>query len=99
MLFPAILQILDQSQIQSKKAVKNVESGFEAEMSAAVVGISGAEKIELAIANAANPAGPALNLDTHSSEKPAARQSLEELLRIITKFQKSNQKRVVDVFE
>jgi hypothetical protein len=61
MLLPAILQILDQSQIQSKKAVKNVESGFEAEMT--------------------------------------ARQSLEELLRIITKFQKSNQKRVVDVFE
>ncbi len=99
MLFPAILQILDQSQIQSKKAVKNVESGFEAEMTAAMEGISGVEKTGLAMGNASIPAEPSLNPDTHVPEKPAARQSLEELLRIITKFQKSSQKPVVDVFE
>ena len=98
MLLPSILQILDQSQIQSKKVVKNVESGFEAEMSVAIEGIPGLEKIESAIANAADLAKPP-NLEPRPPEKPPARQDLEELLRIINKFQKSNQKRVVDVFE
>jgi hypothetical protein len=98
MLLPSILQILDQSKVQSKKAVKKVESGFEAEMIAATEEISGVEKIELAGADAADPAKPP-KLDSQIAGKPPARQSLEELLRIITKFQKSNQKPVVDVFE
>ena len=98
MLFSAILRILDQSQIQSKKVVKNVESGFEAEMTAAAERISGLETIELAIANAADLVKP-LNFDPQAPDKPQVGQGLEELLRIITKFQKSNQKRVVDFFE
>jgi hypothetical protein len=98
MLFSAILRILDQSQIQSKKVVKNVESGFEAEMAAAAEKITGLEKIELAIANAADLVKPS-KLEPQSPEKPPAGQGLEELLRSITKFQKSNQKRVVDFFE
>ena len=98
MLLPAVLQILDQSQTQSKKAVKNVESGFKAEMTAAAEGISGTENIELAGPKAADFAKPS-DLDTQTPEPLSARQSLEELLRSITRFQKSNQKRVVDVFE
>jgi len=98
MLFSAILRILDQSQIQSKKVVKNVESGFEAEMTAAAEKISGLEKIELAIANAADLVKPS-KLEPQAPEKPPSGQGLEELLRSITKFQKSNQKRVVDFFE
>jgi hypothetical protein len=97
MLLPSILRILDQSQIQSK-VVKSVESGFKGEMTAAAEGISGLEKIESAIANAAELVKP-LNLEPARPEKPPAGQGLEELLRIITKFQKSNQKRVVDFFE
>ena len=98
MLFSAILRILDQSQIQSKKVVKNVESGFEAEMTAAAEKISGLETIELAIANAADLVKPS-KLEPQAPEKPPSGQGLEELLRSITKFQKSNQKRVVDFFE
>lgn len=78
-----------------------MESGFKSEMQAASEGISGGEKTESAGANAADHAEPSKfsALDTPFPEKPVARQNLEELLRIITKFQKSNQKRVVDVFE
>jgi hypothetical protein len=98
MLFSAILRILDQSEIQSKNVVKNVESGFEAEMTAAAEKISGLEKIEMAIANAADLVKP-LNFEPQTTDKRSAGPGLEELLRIITKFQKSNQKRVVDFFE
>jgi hypothetical protein len=38
-------------------------------------------------------------LEPPPPETPQARQGLEELLRTITRFQKPNQKRVVDVFE
>jgi hypothetical protein len=98
MLLPAILQILDQSQIQSKKAVKNVESGFEAAMTTAAEGMSSLKKIEVTIASAADLVKP-LNLEAPYSGRPHAGQGLEELLRIVNKFQKSNQKRVVDFFE
>ena len=98
MLLPSILQILDQGQIQSKKIVKSVESGFEAEITAAMEGLRGLETIESAIADAADLATPP-NSEAQLQEKHPAGQSLEELLRIINKFEKSNQKRVVDVFE
>ena len=60
--------------------------------------ISGLEKIELAIANAADLVKPS-KLEPQAPEKAPPVQGLEELLRSITKFQKSNQKRVVDFFE
>jgi len=97
MLLPSILRILNHSQVQSK-AVKSVESGFKEELSAAAEGSSGLDKIELAIANAADALKP-LNLRDSGPDNPQAGQGLEELLRIITKFEESNQKRVVDVFE
>jgi len=97
MLLPSILRILDQGQIQSK-VVRSVESGFKAEMAAAIERGPGLEKKEPSIASAADAPKP-LNLASPSTEKPAAGKGLEELLRIITKFEKSNQKRVVDFFE
>ena len=98
MLLPAILQILDKSQVQSKRVVQNVESGFAAEMTAAADGMFDPEKTDSSSKCAADTVKP-LNLDPPAPEAPQARQGLEELLRTITKFQKPNQKRVVDVFE
>ena len=97
MLLPSILQILGENHVQSK-VVKTIESGFKAELGSAIEGISGLEKIEAEIANAADLAKPP-NLESSFAEKPPPGQNLEELLRIITKFQKPNQKRVVDFFE
>jgi hypothetical protein len=97
MLLPSILRILDQHQIQPK-IVEKPKTEFKAELTAAAEGISGLEKIELEIANAAELLKPQ-NSGSQSPDKPAAASSLEELLRAITKFEKSNQSRVVDVFE
>jgi hypothetical protein len=98
MLLPSILRILDQSQVQSKKVIQNVESGFEAELSAAAEEETETRGTGPASAGALDSPKP-LNLNTPHPAKPPAGHSLEELLRIITKFQKANQKRVVDVFE
>jgi hypothetical protein len=67
-------------------------------MTAAAEGISGLEKTESTIGNADDLVRP-VNLEPAVPEKPLSGQSLGELLRILTKFEKSNQKRVVDFFE
>jgi hypothetical protein len=98
MLLPSILQILGENSVQST-IVKSVESGFKAELGAAIEGISGSDKIEAEITNAAADLAKPSLLEQSLPEKPPPVQNLDELLRIITKFQKPNQKRVVDVFE
>ncbi len=95
MLMPSILQILSENHVQSK-AVKSVESGFKAEMTAAVEGIMEPGN---GVSEAGGTASFRTPLEPSSLEKPSAGQSLEELLRSINKFQKPNPKRVVDVFE
>jgi hypothetical protein len=94
MLLPSIVRILDQNQAQLKAAeqtkVKSPDSNPES--------ASGLKKIELEIAAAAELVKPS------EAANPAAGTSspapfLEELLRAITKFEKSDQSRVVDVFE
>ena len=97
MLIPSILWNLDQPQLQTK-IVEKAESGFQAELTAAGKQLSGLEKAEAEIEAAAEPVKP-LDLEPPHSEKPLNGSGLAELLRTITKFEKSNQSRVVDFFE
>jgi hypothetical protein len=97
MLLPTILRILDQNQIQPK-VVEKPKPGFAAELSAAVEEIAGLEENNPELTGTAESVSPA-NLERQTPEKLKAASNLEELLKIITKFEKSNQSRVVDVFE
>jgi hypothetical protein len=97
MLMPSILRILDQPQLQTKM-VEKAESGFQAELIAAKRQLSALETIESEIAAAAGLAKPFDPEPPHST-KPMKSSDLAELLRTITKFEKSNQSRVVDFFE
>jgi len=97
MLLPSILQILSGDHVQSK-IVKNVESGFKAEMKTAVEEVLGSEGNEAETGGKAGILKP-VELKTPFPDKFSSGQSLEELLRTIHKFQKPNPKRVVDVFE
>jgi hypothetical protein len=97
MLLPSILRILDQNQIQPK-VVEKPKPGFEAELSLAVEGIAGLANKNPELAGSAESVNSA-NFESQPPERIMAASNLEELLKIITKFQKSNQSRVVDVFE
>ncbi len=97
MLLPLILRILDQHQIQPK-IVAMPKSDFKSELAAAAEETSGQEKIDAESGNAAESL-KVQNPEIQSPNKPATSPSLEELLKTITKFEQSNQSRVVDVFE
>jgi len=97
MLIPSILRILDQPQLQAK-VVEKVESGFQAELAAAQKHLSALEKIKAEIATAAELVKP-LDADASISGKSTKSSGMAELLRTITKFEKSDQSRVVDFFE
>ena len=94
MLLPSIVRILGQNQSQLKTAelprAKPPVSNLEA--------ASSLQKIEMEIAAAAELAKPSGTADPPAGIAPAG-PFLEELLRAITKFEKSDQSRVVDVFE
>jgi hypothetical protein len=96
-LLPTILRILDQHIIQPK-IVEKPKAEFKAELAAAVEGMSRPENIEAETSNAAELLNPP-NSEPQSPDKSAASSNMEELLRTITKFEKSNESRVVDVFE
>lgn len=97
MLIPSILWNLDQSQLQTK-IIEKAESGFQSALTAAGMQLSGLGKAEAEIEAAAEPVKPFDSEPPHS-EKPFRGSDLAELLRTITKFEKSNQSRVVDFFE
>jgi hypothetical protein len=97
MLIPSILRILDQPQLQTK-IVEKSESGFQAELIAAKKQLSALETIESEIAAAAELVKP-FHSEPPNSGKSLKGSDLAELLRTITKFEKSNQSRVVDFFE
>jgi hypothetical protein len=97
MLLPSILRILDQNQIQPK-VVEKPQPGFEAELSAAVGAIDGSGNKNTELTGTAEFADPAI-VERQSPEMLKAASGLKELHKIITKFEKSNQSRVVDVFE
>lgn len=97
MLIPTILRILDQPQLQTK-IVEKAETGFHAELLAAKQQLSGLETIESEISAAAELVNP-LNAELQHPGMPLKRAGLAELLQAITKFEKSNESRVVDFFE
>ena len=97
MLLPSILRILDLHLIQPK-IVEKPNAEFRAELAAAEEEMSRLEKSEAETANTAELL-KTQNSEPQSPDKPAASPNMEELLRTITKFEKSNQSRVVDVFE
>jgi hypothetical protein len=97
MLIPSILRILNQPQLQSK-VVEKAEGGFQVELMAAERQLSGLERIESEIAAAAELVKPR-ETDPRHPGIPRQSPNLAELLRTITKFQKSNESRVVDFFE
>ncbi len=94
MLLPSILRMLDQNQSQPQPAEPPKPKVPAAKGDEA----SGLQKIEDEIAAAAELA----KLSGQAPQfpgNPAGGPFLEELLRAITKFEKSDQSRVVDVFE
>jgi hypothetical protein len=97
MLIPSILWNLDHSQLQTK-IIEKAESGFQAALTAAGKQLSGLEKAEAEIETALERV-KAFDSETPHSEKPFIGSGMAELLRAITKFEKSNQSRVVDFFE
>ena len=97
MLLSSVLQILDQNQIQPK-VIEKPKPGFDAEFSAAVEQVAGLQVGSPRTTGAAEFSNPE-KVERPSPEKLKAASNLEELLKIITKFEKSNQSRVVDVFE
>ncbi len=90
--------MLDLYQAQPKAVEKTEVSAekFALEMATAAEEASSLQKIEMEIAAAAEllkPPGP------NPVGTPPAGPNLEELIRAVTKFEKSEESRVVDVFE
>ena len=93
MLLPSIVKILDQNQAQLKAA----EQAKVKPPAAKQEDGSSLQKIEIEIAAAAELVKPS---DITPNAGPSSTGPfLEELLRAITKFEKADQSRVVDVFE
>ncbi len=99
MLLSSILRILDQYQEQPKVVEKtNANVGkFELGMASSPEESSGLHKIEKEIAAAAELLRP--STPHPAAGTPPAGPNLEELIRAVTKFEKSEESRVVDVFE
>ena len=91
MLLSSILWLLDQPQLQTK-LVEKTESGFRAELAAAKKQLLGLGKIKSEMAAAAELV-KSLCPEVPRPEKPVKGSNLEELLRTITKFEKSDQSR------
>jgi hypothetical protein len=97
MLLSSILRILDQYPAQPKVVEKAKVEKSEIKAPPEAKETSGLQKIEMEIAAAAellkSPLIP------HPTGTLSAGQNLEELNRAVTKFEKSEEVRVVDVFE
>jgi hypothetical protein len=96
MLLSSILQILNERQLQPKAAVKSEIEKFEMEAIPTVEKTPGLQKIEIEIAATTGFARPLMPYPTGTL---LAGLSLEELIKAVTKFEKAEQSRVVDVFE
>jgi hypothetical protein len=91
MLLSSILQILDRFQAQSQPIEKTEAEPFEKAMAAAMEKEAGPKEIESAAVELPMPSAP--------QPAPAVpKQSLEELIRAVTKFEKP-ERRVFDVFQ
>ena len=101
MLLSSILQILHkyQDQAQPKIAEEAKVKMPESETVATTTGEApGLQQIEMEIAAAASQLNPLSELP-QSIATVRAGPNLEELIRAVTKFKKSEELRVVDVFE
>jgi hypothetical protein len=98
MLLSSILRFLDQDPEQQKGSTNLQIEALEGEEAAPAGKTSGLKKIEMEIAAAAGLLRPS-NLMPDSEMPPPAGPSLEELIRAVSKFEESQQSRVVDVFE
>jgi len=97
MLLSSILQILDQYRTQPKVVEKTHVEKFELKMDSSAEAGSGLQKIEDEIAVAAGLLKPPMS--PPPAQTPSAGQNLDELIRALTKFEKSERSKVVDVFE
>lgn len=93
MLLPSIITMLDQNQAQLKTAEHARTQPAQPEHSSSL------KKIELEIAAAAELVKPSEAVQPPAAKPSPAGPFLEELLRAITKFEKTEPSRVVDVFE
>jgi hypothetical protein len=93
MLLPSILRILDQEHNQW-----TIPEHQQPRTLPQLEGATGLQTIEREIAAAAELAKPS-DVKPQPKGTPIAGPFLDELLRAITKFEKSDQSRVVDVFE
>ena len=96
MLLPSILQILEQHQEQPKIAEKAKVEKFVLEEIPPAEKAPGLQKIEIEIAATAGLGKPPM---PNPNGTLLAGLSLEELIRAVTKFEKPEETRVVDVFE
>ena len=94
MLLPSILRILVQNQSQLSRP----EQAKSSKAPPGTDEASGLQKIENEIAAAAELVKPS-GVEAQSAGNPSPGPFMEELLRAITKFEKSDESRVVDVFE
>jgi hypothetical protein len=92
MLLPSILRILDQNEHQW-----NATEAKTRDHTPTPGGVSGLQRIEIEIAAAAELVKP--SGVTQASGTPSKGPFFQELLRAITKFEKPEESRVVDVFE
>ncbi len=88
--------MLNQPQEQPKAVEKQKVEKFEMDLASTGENSSGLQKIEMEIAAAAELLR---NSKPYLNETPPAGPSPEDLIRAVTKFEKSEQSRVVDVFE
>ena len=98
MLLSSILQMLDQYPAQLKVAEAARPIFPQGEETPNPENVSGLKKIELEIAAAAGLLRP-LSVMPDPVMPPPAGPSLEELIRAVSKFEKSDETRVVDMFE
>jgi hypothetical protein len=97
MLLSSILQILNQNQAQPKvvERASHTEK-FVLDLAPPKEEIAGGRKNEIEVMTAAGLGGPQT---PHPAGTLLAGLSLEELIRAVTKFEKPEPTRVVDVFE
>jgi hypothetical protein len=97
MLLSSILQILNQNQAQPKvvERANNTEK-FEIDLSPPKKETAGGKNTEIEVMTGSGPGKPLVPQPTGTI---LAGLSLEELIRAVTKFEKPEPTRVVDVFE
>jgi hypothetical protein len=99
MLLSSVLQILANSQLEAQPTpAKEAAAGFHAEMLAAAARETAGELIEEAVQSADGALRPSASEDQPKAIPPPG-PSLEGMIQMVTKLQKEDQSRFLDVFE